>query len=241
MKEIITKEKIIELYHNQNLSIRDICLHFRISTTKFYELVKLYSIKKRKRKIATDKESARLNIKDEKFGRLTALKPTNKKIRKNIVWIFECDCGNVIEAQATRVKNGHKHSCGCLHNEVAKSYRMSKNPNWTGYEGIRGSHWSSIQRGAKERNIEFSITIEYAWRIYTKQNGLCNLTKIPIGLDFRDSDKKEKTASLDRIDSTKGYIEGNVQWVHKTINYMKKDLKQEEFIRLCKLIGENNA
>lgn len=47
------------------------------------------------------------------------------------------------------------------------------------------------------------------------------------------------TASLDRIDSSKGYVEGNVQWVHKDVNYIKQDLEESYFKKLCKLITEN--
>ena len=48
------------------------------------------------------------------------------------------------------------------------------------------------------------------------------------------------TASLDRIDSTKGYTKNNIQWVHKTINKMKNVLHDEEFIQWCNLIANYN-
>lgn len=47
---------------------------------------------------------------------------------------------------------------------------------------------------------------------------------------------QSKTASLDRIDSSLGYIEGNVQWINKEINYMKMDLPQDKFIEWCEKI-----
>ena len=46
------------------------------------------------------------------------------------------------------------------------------------------------------------------------------------------------TASLDRIDSSKGYVKGNVQWVHKDINKMKTDFEQSIFIKLCKSVAD---
>jgi hypothetical protein len=49
---------------------------------------------------------------------------------------------------------------------------------------------------------------------------------------------KETTASLDRIDSSKGYIKTNVQWVHKKVNKMKQDTSVDEFKHYCKLICE---
>ena len=48
------------------------------------------------------------------------------------------------------------------------------------------------------------------------------------------------TASLDRIDSTKGYFIENVQWVHKYVNIMKWHTANQEFIEWCKLIAANN-
>ena len=51
---------------------------------------------------------------------------------------------------------------------------------------------------------------------------------------------KKISASLDRIDNNIGYIEGNVQWVHKWINVMKGAMSNECFIFLCNKVAENN-
>jgi hypothetical protein len=49
------------------------------------------------------------------------------------------------------------------------------------------------------------------------------------------------TASLDRIDSSKGYTLGNIQWVHKWVNLMKQDMTDQEFIEWCKTITNFNT
>ena len=46
-------------------------------------------------------------------------------------------------------------------------------------------------------------------------------------------------ASVDRIDSDHGYTPENIQWVDKTINQMKSDLDQEEFINWCRKVADN--
>lgn len=46
-------------------------------------------------------------------------------------------------------------------------------------------------------------------------------------------------ASLDRIDSSLGYIIGNVQWVYKGVNFMKGEMSHDYFIEMCKMITEN--
>ena len=47
---------------------------------------------------------------------------------------------------------------------------------------------------------------------------------------------KGKTASLDRIDSSKGYTIDNIWWIHKFANDTKWDLSLERYIYLCKLL-----
>jgi len=68
--------------------------------------------------------------------------------------------------------------------------------------------------------------------IFLEQDKKCALTNLDIEMGT--------TASLDRIDSSKGYINGNIQWLHKNVNQMKWDLNQSHFISLCELIVENN-
>nr|DAG84015.1 MAG TPA: restriction endonuclease [Caudoviricetes sp.] len=39
-----------------------------------------------------------------------------------------------------------------------------------------------------------------------------------------------------RIDSSKGYIRGNLQWVTKRVNWMKGDMSTEELFEMCNKI-----
>lgn len=50
-----------------------------------------------------------------KLGRLTAVSDTGKNRRKMAVWLFRCDCGNLVERIATKVvqsvRDGYKPGC----------------------------------------------------------------------------------------------------------------------------------
>lgn len=94
-----------------------------------------------------------------------------------------------------------------------------------------------IKRSAYRRNITFDISQKYAWDVYVRQCGKCIYTGIVLTFcrEYRSN-----TASLDRIDSTKGYIIGNVQWVHKDINMAKRTMKHLDFIELCKKVTYNS-
>ena len=99
---------------------------------------------------------------------------------------------------------------------------------------------SKIRGDAKRRGIPFEVDRDFLWNLFLKQNKKCILTNLPI--KFAQStyeDRHGKTsASLDRIDSTKGYLPDNVAWVHKDINIIKNNLDIFDFYRLCHLVAE---
>lgn len=63
----------------------------------------------------------------QKFGRLTPLKPTEKRINRKVVWLCKCDCGNETEVISTNLSCGSTRSCGCLNKEL--SGKRMKNLN----------------------------------------------------------------------------------------------------------------
>lgn len=73
-----------------------------------------------------------------------------------------------------------------------------------------------------------------------KQNGNCRFTgkRLTFTSSYKNC-KLGQTASLDRIDSSKGYEVGNIQWIDKKINWMKWAMSDEEFIYYCKLVTDN--
>jgi len=123
--------------------------------------------------------------------------------------------------------------------------RIRFNSNWKGYGDLSGDHWRRIQQGASSRNLELNITIEDAWNVYLKQNGKCAISGVDImlrGQEIGISSKyvhEKTTASLDRIDSSKGYTIDNIQWIHKDLNQMKSDRTIETFLYWIKTIYEN--
>jgi len=81
---------------------------------------------------------------------------------------------------------------------------------------------------AKRRRIVFDVSPKFLWQLFLKQERKCALSDLP--LDFgRGKRGLFRTASLDRIDSSKGYTEDNVQWVHRQVNVMKHELSYQEF------------
>lgn len=63
-------------------------------------------------------EKNKKDIAGRRFGRLTALYPTQNRDRHGAVcWMCRCDCGNLTEAAVPSLMNGSCKSCGCLKKE----------------------------------------------------------------------------------------------------------------------------
>lgn len=168
----------------------------------------------------------------KKFRHLTAIERITNR-RGKIFWKAKCDCGNYTEVDAnalTRKDGKGAVSCGC------KNFRTNQDSaNWKSPNEIPWSYFFRAKCSSERRKINFSISIEYAHQIFLAQEGKCALTGQP--LNFK-SPRSSITASLDRIDSAKGYIEGNIQWLHKDINRLKSDWNENEFLKLCKRVTD---
>ena len=96
---------------------------------------------------------------------------------------------------------------------------------------------SQAKQRAKTHGRKFDIDVAYLKQLWSTQNGLCKYTKLPMSLAIGS---KHYRASLDRIDSGKGYVKGNCQIVLFGINAFKSDMSNDEFIKLCKDVAKNN-
>lgn len=94
-----------------------------------------------------------IDLRNQKFGRLTAIEPTKKRRNNSIVWFCRCDCGNEVFVSTNNLRRSFTKSCGCLYNTHGrygtKEYHIwagiiqrcenPKNPayKWYGGRGIK--------------------------------------------------------------------------------------------------------
>ena len=147
-------------------------------------------------------------------------------------WYKSCpSCGNV---QSYLRKSYAEESFKAQKECKSCSNKKTDNCHRGFYEDIRLSWFNKFQSGAELRNIAFTITVEYLWEVFKEQDYQCALTGWPIGWAEVGANH---TASIDRIDSDKGYVVGNVQLVHKDINMAKQQYSQDYFIEMCKAVA----
>ena len=103
------------------------------------------------------------------------------------------------------------------------------------YEDIRVSWFNKFKVNADTRGIYWNLTIEAIWELYLNQEKVCALSGMDIG--WAESGAIH-TASIDRIDSSQGYVLENIQLVHKDINMMKQSYSNERFVEICKLVAD---
>jgi hypothetical protein len=179
--------------------------------------------------------SNKKKLKGKRFGKLKVIEKIGKGYDHCFWWKCLCDCGNEEDVSSYKLTNGLKLMCKKC---VIKKNALLK---YKGFAEMSGKTVSRIKRTARQRNHEYDVSKKYLYDLYIKQNKKCALSKLSIVIGNKPGDeKKEITASLDRIDSSKGYIKGNVQWVHKNINRMKSDFDQKYFVDICKMISDNN-
>ena len=58
----------------------------------------------------------------KRFGRWTVLHLSNNRTNDNkLLWVCQCDCGEIREVKASSLVSGKSSSCGCLHKEIVSA------------------------------------------------------------------------------------------------------------------------
>jgi hypothetical protein len=162
----------------------------------------------------------------QRFDKLTVVGYEHANARPLVV--CRCDCGVIVKQRAELLHKNKTSNCGC-----------DARGGYEGFEGLSKTIYGRMLRNAANRDLTVEVTIQFLWELYLRQGGRCALSGTPISLSKKSAVASQ--ASVDRIDSDRGYTEDNVQWVHKDINLMKLDLDQARFFELCEMVTGNRA
>jgi hypothetical protein len=98
---------------------------------------------------------------------------------------------------------------------------------------------------SKKNNSYCDLDIEYLLNLWKSQNERCPYTGLvmilPSSTTSFSKDKSLKKVSLDRIDSSKGYIKGNVEFVTQFINLAKNNYSKTDVVNIINEIKNGGS
>lgn len=143
--------------------------------------------------------------------------------------LLELECGNCGK-QFKRKRKDYEYKKRNLDGQYCSlpcSPRQAPQPH-AGFQIQLGN----IKKRCKYKNYSFNLTKRFLIKLWEQQKGICAITGLkmlePVGyVASRVPLKLPKTASIDRINSKKGYIRGNIQWVCVFANLAKNTFDDE--------------
>ena len=147
-------------------------------------------------------------------------------------------CGKILSADT---EHFYRKKSGILSSECRSCFRerSSRNQHTRHYAGGVDYHLSYIARGMRQRarmgDMECDIDAEFLKALLEEQGGLCAISGIPLTF-VKGKGHIPTNASIDRMDSQKGYTKDNVQLVAHQVNTMKSNLSVNQLIEWCKSI-----
>lgn len=157
-------------------------------------------------------------------------------VTKGVDGRYYKDCPECGESQSYLRKNYAEESLRL--GKVCKkcSNRNTDNSHRGWHRGVRVSWFNKFRAGAETRGISWSLTVDDVADVMELQETKCALTGWCINFPNFGS-PQDAPASIDRIDSSKGYTKDNIQLVVRKVNMMKQHYTQEEFIEICKAVA----
>ena len=99
---------------------------------------------------------------------------------------------------------------------------------------------------ARNRAHATDLDLPYLKELWEKQQGMCPLSgitmELPVNLLAWTRDKGNCwKPSLDRIDSSKGYVRGNVRYIVNIANMCQQSWGDVEVVAFCKAVAQHQG
>jgi len=156
---------------------------------------------------------------------------------------FEKPLSEIKRNQKLNRQNFCSRTCTGMNN--IKNFGDGKNKYDISKHGRKKDEYTNFRyyfRNLKRRNKQIDVTLQDLKELWEKQGGICTFSSVNLVLSTHTQTNKNPIyrASLDRIDSTKGYTKENIRWVSLAINWMKNTMSDEMVNKLIEILVKNN-
>lgn len=155
-------------------------------------------------------------------------------------------CGKVFEKskaeyeyfiKAGRAKDHFFCSLSCANTWLREHKDLDK------YSSFR-RYLSRAKFSSQQRDLKMDLDLKYLKDLWEKQDGRGGLTEWKLEKPltshaWNNHTQRPETASLDRIDSNKGYVKGNVRFISFMANMAKDRFTDKDVKRFCQAVVEN--
>lgn len=172
---------------------------------------------------------------NQKIHRLTFIKPTSGRRGGKILWEAQCECGKIITILPNTALTGNNISCGC--------WKKRHQSEMCGKAGEKSRKHSPIVSSARAvwrmcyRDCDFELFLRLSqqpcYYCGIGSSKTYNIADKPSTGYTSKRQKEEGTFThngLDRLDNSKGHVEGNVVSCCSLCNYAKRTLTVGEFL-----------
>jgi hypothetical protein len=128
-------------------------------------------------------------------------------------------------------RDGRVRKCKSCYVEQRRAAKIST------IEGRLREALSNAKETSQKKGRVCEVSVENLLTLWESQKGLCRYSGVPMTWD--DSNRYT-TVSLDRIDSTKGYVVDNIALCCTMVNIMKNQMPLEHFVWWCRSISNNS-
>ena len=134
-------------------------------------------------------------------------------------------------------RNNKDKRCRNCKQEQNKEARSNYSEETKLYKVLQ-ERWFGARDRAANKGIPFTITKEDLLELWEQQNGLCNISKIPMTYEL-DNGRVFTNVSVDQKNPGQGYTKENIQLVCSAVNQLKSNWDMDTVLYICKQIVNN--
>ena len=153
-----------------------------------------------------------IDIANQKFDRLTAIKRTEERVNGGYLWECRCDCGNTRTASVGALNSGAARSCGCLRVDMNRTHGMTGTPTYSSYR-------SMVERVGNSKFDEWYVDVSICAEWDMEQGGSFENFLNDMGI-------RPEGTTLNRINGAKIYSKETCEWA--TLSMQSFDQKRSK-------------